>query len=96
MSYCKIHGGIILSTYTKMSRGGEGGCPGGIMSVSHPKHMLKLMGKKTLQFYAENFCLSKPVWLLQKSELSKNTSKLNPSLIAIVSRIFDETVLDNM
>ena len=23
--------------------------------------MLKLMGKKCLQFYAENFCLSKPV-----------------------------------
>ena len=27
----------------------------------HPKHMLKFMGKKYLQFYAEIFYLSKPV-----------------------------------
>ena len=30
-------------------------------SFEHPKHMLKLMGKKYLNFYAEVFCLSKPV-----------------------------------
>ena len=24
----------------------------------HPKHMLKFIGKKILQFYAEQFCLS--------------------------------------
>ena len=26
----------------------------------HPKHMLKLMGKNYLKFYAQKFCLSKP------------------------------------
>ena len=31
-------------------------------SFEHPKHMLKLMDKKIyLQFYAQNFCLSKPM-----------------------------------
>ena len=36
----------------------------GYGSLEHPKHMLKIMGKqvrKYLQFYAENFHLSKPV-----------------------------------
>ena len=31
--------------------------------------MLKLMGKKNLQFYAENFCLSEPIvkaWTYKK------------------------------
>ena len=27
-------------------------------SFEHPKYMLKLMGKKYLQFYAKKFCLS--------------------------------------
>ena len=30
-------------------------------SFKHPKHMLKSMGKKYLQVYTENICLSKPV-----------------------------------
>ena len=30
-------------------------------SFEHPKHMLQLIGKKIFTFYAENFCLSKPV-----------------------------------
>ena len=30
-------------------------------SFEHPNHMLKLMGKRYLQFYAQKFCLSKPV-----------------------------------
>ena len=29
--------------------------------------MLKIMGKKYLQFYAENFCLSKPVTIMKKA-----------------------------
>ena len=32
-------------------------------SFEHPKNVLKLMGKKYLQFYAEKFCLSKPVFI---------------------------------
>ena len=28
--------------------------------IEHQKYMLKLMGEKIIQFYAENFCLSKP------------------------------------
>ena len=28
--------------------------------------MLKMMGKKNLQFYAKNFCLSKPMFLIAK------------------------------
>ena len=30
-------------------------------SFEHPKHLLKLWVRKYLQFYAEKFCLSKPV-----------------------------------
>ena len=30
-------------------------------SFEHPKHMLKIMGKKILHLYAENFCLPKTV-----------------------------------
>ena len=33
-------------------------------SFEHPKHMLKIMGKKIFTLYAENFCLSKPVFFL--------------------------------
>ena len=31
------------------------------VSFEHPKDLFKIMGKKYLQFFAENFCLSKPV-----------------------------------
>ena len=30
-------------------------------SFKHPKHMLKLIGKKIFRIYAENVCLSKPI-----------------------------------
>ena len=30
-------------------------------AFEHPKHMLKLWVRKYLKFYAENFCLSKPM-----------------------------------
>ena len=30
-------------------------------SFEYPKHMLKIQVRKYLQFYADNFCLSKPV-----------------------------------
>ena len=29
-------------------------------SLEHPKHMLKLMDNKNIQFYTTTFCLSKP------------------------------------
>ena len=32
-------------------------------SYQHPKHMLKLIGKKYLPFYAQRFCLPKPMIL---------------------------------
>ena len=32
-------------------------------SFEHPKHMLKLMGKKIFTILAENFRLSKPVYV---------------------------------
>ena len=35
----------------------------------HPKHMLKLMGKKIFTFLCSKFCLSKPVFaVLKKNE----------------------------
>ena len=34
-----------------------------LLSSEHPKHMLKLMGKKIFTIYAEKFCLSKPLML---------------------------------
>ena len=37
-------------------------------SFEHPKHMLKLMGKKMLSILCINFCLSKPVLYLNRSE----------------------------
>ena len=36
-------------------------------SFVQPKHVLKLKGKKYLQFYAKVFCLSKPVYILHIS-----------------------------
>ena len=39
-------------------------------SFEHPDHTLKIMGKKYLQFYAENFCLSKLVELLSDTKIS--------------------------
>ena len=32
-----------------------------LRKIVQTKHMLKLMERKCLQFYAENICLSKPV-----------------------------------
>ena len=36
--------------------------------------MLKLMGKKYLQFYKENFCLSKPVGLYEMIPVDDDAS----------------------
>ena len=44
-----------------------------VSSFEHPKQMLKFMGKKKLQFYAEKFCLSKPV------PFASSRLNLNPS-----------------
>ena len=41
-------------------------------SFEHPKHMLKLMGKKIYTLFAENFCLSKPVYVSVTMETEKD------------------------
>ena len=46
-------------------------------SFEHPKHMLKIMGRKYLQFYAEIFCLSKPVYNVCISALACMSSSIN-------------------
>ena len=45
--------------------------------------MLKLMGKKNLQFYAENFCLSKPV-------LTSSYSRANCSKCCLPDRVVNK------
>ena len=41
------------------------------VSLEHPKHMLKIMGKKIVTFLAEKFCLSKPM-LSNEHQVSLN------------------------
>ena len=37
-------------------------------SFEYPKHMIKLKGKKYSHFYAQKFCLSKPMTLLLEKQ----------------------------
>ena len=62
-----------------------------------PKTYVKIDGQENIY----NFTLKIFVYLnmcgyFKNLNKVKHTSKLNPSLLAIVSRIFDETVLDIM
>ena len=65
-------------------------------SFEHPKHMLKFMGKKKcLQFYAEKFCLSKPVYKcftvplysIQGNSLTSNHPLWHPGHCHLSNRI---------
>ena len=47
-------------------------------SFAHPKHMLKLWVRKYLQFYAEKFCLSKPVIVVSYKLKYLNEVLVNP------------------
>ena len=70
----------MLSVLKRSSRDG---------SFEHPKHMLKITGKKYLQFYAKKLCLSKPMLLLteHKDERICNFNLLKDLFYHIVHQI---------
>ena len=50
--------------------------------------MLKLIGKKILHFYAENFCLSKPVYFfLFSNKMSVIKAGIHKMILRIANRV---------